>query len=99
MNDQQQQMQRRQQIQDLALKHVTTGPDGKPVFDQAGYTQELAGIDPEAALDLHKNELQTQAQQLQIQKSQRDLSVAPTRELDVGNNKVTQELQPDGSWK
>jgi len=92
-------MQRRQQIQDLALKHVTQGPDGKPVFDQAGYAQELAGIDPEAALELHKNELQTQAQQLAIQKGQRDLSIAPTRELDVGNNKVTQELQPDGTYK
>lgn len=59
MQDQQDQQARRRQIQDLALKHVTQGPDGKPVFDQAGYTQELAGIDPEAALELHKNELQT----------------------------------------
>jgi hypothetical protein len=64
-----------------------------------GYQTALMQLDPEAALDLHKNELQTQAQQLAIQKGQRDLSVAPTRELDVGNNKVTQELQPDGTWK
>lgn len=99
MADQEDQMQRRRNIQDLALKHVTTGPDGKPVFDQQSYMTELAGIDPQAAMELQQNSLRNQLTALQTQKAQRDLNTAPTRELDVGNNKVTQEQQADGSWK
>lgn len=64
-----------------------------------GYQQALAQIDPQAAMELHQNEIQTKNAELQGQKAQRDLSIAPTRELDVGNSKVTQELQPDGTWK
>lgn len=36
---------------------------------------------------------------MQGQKTQRDLNTAQTREIDMGNQKVTQEQQPDGSWK
>lgn len=36
---------------------------------------------------------------MQGQKAQRDLNTAQTREIDMGNNKVTQEQQSDGSWK
>jgi hypothetical protein len=50
-------------------------------------------------MELHQNEIRTKAADLQAQKAQRDLSTAPTREIDMGNNKVTQEQQPDGSWK
>lgn len=99
MQDQQQQMQRRQQIQDLALKHVSTGPDGKPVFDQDGYAQELAGLDPQAALDLHQNQLKSQLEQQQVQLGQRELNTPQTRKLEQGNNLLTQEQQPDGSYK
>jgi hypothetical protein len=99
MADQQDQQQRRRNIQDLALKHVTQGPDGKPVFDQAGYINELSGLDPQAAMELHQNEIRTKVAYLQAQKAQRDLNTAPTREIDMGNNKVTQEQQADGSWK
>lgn len=95
MDDQQQQMQRRQQIQDLALKFAK--PDG--TFDMPGYQSALAQFDPQAAQELHQNELRSKLADLQGQQAQRDLSTAPTRELDVGNNKVTQEQQADGSWK
>lgn len=99
LTDEQDQQQRRRNIQNLALKHVTPGPDGKPVFDQQGYITELAGIDPQAAMELHQNEIRTKVADLQAQKAQRDLNTAPTREIDMGNNKVTQEQQADGSWK
>lgn len=99
MADQQDQMQRRRSIQDLAIKHVTQGPDGKPVFDQEGYMNELASLDPQAAMELRHNTIANQLAELQTQKAQRDLNTAPTRELDIGNNKVTQEQQPDGTWK
>lgn len=95
MQDQQAQMQRRQQIQDLALKFAK--PDG--TFDMPGYQQALAQLDPQAAMELHQNELRNQLVGLQTQKAQRDLNTAPTREIDMGNNKVTQEQQPDGTWK
>jgi uncharacterized protein (DUF2147 family) len=75
MDDQQQQMQRRQQIQDLALKFAK--PDG--TFDMPGYQQALAG--------------------LQAQKVERDLNTAQTREVNSGDNILTQEQQGDGSWK
>lgn len=88
-------MQRRQQIQDLALKFAK--PDG--TFDMPGYQSALAQFDPQAAMELHQNEIQSKNAELQGQKAQRDLSIAPTRELDVGSNKVTQELQGDGTWK
>lgn len=64
-----------------------------------GYQSALSKFDPQAAMELHQNEIQSRNAELQGQKAQRDLSIAPTRELDVGSNKVTQELQPDGSWK
>jgi len=95
MADQQDQMQRRRSIQDLARNFVK--PDG--TFDMLGYQQALAQQDPEAALELHKNEQQSQLVGLQTQKAQRDLNTAPTREIDMGNNKLTQEQQPDGTWK
>lgn len=50
-------------------------------------------------MELHQNELRGKLTDLQTQKAQRDLNTAPTRELDVGNNKVTQEQKADGSWK
>lgn len=95
MQDQQDQMQRRRQLQDLALKFAK--PDG--TFDMPGYQQALAQLDPQAAMELHQNELRNQLTGLETQKAQRDLNTAPTREIDVGNNKVTQEQQADGSWK
>lgn len=42
-------MQRRQKIQDLALKFAK--PDG--TFDMPGYQQALMQVDPESALSLH----------------------------------------------
>lgn len=99
MTDQQDQMQRRRQIQDLALKHVTPGPDGKPFFDQEGYINELSGLDPQAALELHQNEIRTKAADLQAQKAQRDLNTPDIRKIESGNNIITQEQQPDGSYK
>lgn len=56
-------------------------------------------VDPESALALHQNELQTQASQIAIQKGQRDLNTPQTRKLEQGNNLLTQEQQPDGSYK
>lgn len=50
-------------------------------------------------MELHQNEIQSKNAELQGQKTQRDLNTAQTREIDMGNNKVTQEQQPDGSWK
>lgn len=91
-------MQRRRAIQDLALKHVTTGPDGKPVFDQQGYTAELASLDPQAAMELHQNELRNQLVGLQTQKAQRDLNTAPTREVNSGDDILTQEQGANGQW-
>jgi hypothetical protein len=88
-------MQRRQQIQDLALKFAK--PDG--TFDMPGYQSALAQFDPQAAMELHQNELQSKNAELQGQKTQRDLNTAQTREIDMGNNKVTQEQQSDGTWK
>lgn len=64
-----------------------------------GYQGALAQIDPQAAMELHQNEIQTKNAELQGQKTQRDLNTAQTREIDMGSNKVTQEQQPDGSWK
>lgn len=95
MQDQQAQQQRRQKIQDLALQFAK--PDG--TFDMPGYQSALAQFDPQAAMELHQNEIQTKNAELQGQKAQRDLSIAPTREIDMGNSKVTQELQSDGTWK
>lgn len=95
MDDQQQQMQRRQKIQDLALNFAKA--DG--TFDMPGYQQALMQVDPESALALHQNELQTQASQIAIQKGQRDLNTPQTRKLEQGNNLLTQEQQPDGSYK
>lgn len=42
-------MQRRQQIQDLALKFAK--PDG--TFDMPGYQSALSQLDPQAAMELH----------------------------------------------
>lgn len=95
MADQQDQMARRRSIQDLARGFVK--PDG--TFDMPGYQQALAQQDPETALELHKNEQQSQLVGLQTQKAQRDLNTAPTREIDMGSNKLTQEQQADGTWK
>jgi hypothetical protein len=85
MEDQQQQIQRRRQIQDLALKFAK--PDG--TFDMSGYQQAVMQVDPEAGLELHQNELRSKLVGLQTDKAQRDLSTAPTREIDSGNNKLT----------
>lgn len=95
MQDQQEQIQRRRAIQDLALKFAK--PDG--TFDMPGYQSALSQLDPQAAMELHQNELRNQLVGLQTQKAERDLKTAPTREIDMGNNKVTQEQQSDGSWK
>jgi hypothetical protein len=99
MADQQDQQQRRRNIQDLALKHVTPGPDGKPIFDQQGYINELASLDPQAALDLHQNEIRTKVAELQAQKAQRDLNTPDIRKIESGNNIITQEQQPDGTYR
>jgi hypothetical protein len=93
--DQEQQMQRRQKIQDLALQFKK--PDGS--FDMPGYQQALSRIDPQAAMELHQNEMKGQIQQQQVQMNQRDLSTPQTRKLESGNNQLTQEQQADGSWK
>lgn len=61
--------------------------------------QDLMQQDPQAGLELQQNQLKTQIEQQQVQQGQRTLNTAQTRELDVGNNKVTQEQQPDGTWK
>lgn len=90
-----QQMQRRRQIQDLARQFAR--PDG--TFDQAGYRQALYQIDPESAQQLDANDARLKLTSLQTQKAQRDLNTAPTREIDQGLSKLTQEQQPDGTWK
>jgi hypothetical protein len=90
-----QQMQRRHQIQDLARQFAK--PDG--TFDQQGYRQALYQLDPEAAQQLDANDARQKLVGLQTQKAQRDLSTAPTREIDQGLSKLTQEQQPDGTWK
>lgn len=79
----------------MALKFAK--PDG--TFDMPGYQSALAQFDPQAAMELHQNELQSKNAELQGQKTKRDLNTAPTREIDMGNNKVTQEQQSDGTWK
>ncbi|MDQ0010539.1 hypothetical protein J2T07_002729 [Luteibacter jiangsuensis] len=96
MADQQEQMQRRRAIQDLALKHVTPGPDGKPVFDQQGYVAELASMDPQAAMELHQNELRNKLTELQTQKTQDELN---TRDITQGSN-VLHQTRPsaDAPW-
>jgi len=50
-------------------------------------------------MELHQNELRSKLADLQAQKAQRDLNTAPTRQIDRGGNIVTQEQQPDGSYK
>lgn len=95
MDDQQQQTQRRQQIQALALKFAK--PDG--TFDMPGYQSALAQFDPQAAMELHQNELRSKLVDLQSQKAQRDLSTPQTRELNSGSNILTQEQSADGQWK
>lgn len=99
MADQQDQMQRRHQIQDLALHFVTQGPDGSSAFDQQGYTNALMGIDPQAALELHRNTIAGQMADLQAQKAQRDLNTPDLRKIEQGSNVLTQEQQADGSYK
>lgn len=95
MDDQQQQMQRRQKIQDLALKFAK--PDG--TFDMPGYQQALAQLDPQAAQELHQNELRSKLADLQGQQAQRELNTPQTRKIEQGNNLLTQEQQADGSYK
>lgn len=92
MQDQEAQMQRRRNIQDLALKHVKVNPDGSTSFDQDGYANELASLDPQAAMELHRNTLQNKLLELQAQ-------TPALRKIEQGNNIVTQEQQPDGSYK
>ncbi|WP_426284964.1 hypothetical protein [Luteibacter sp. E-22] len=94
LTDEQDQQQRRRNIQDLALKHVTQGPDGKPVFDQQGYITELASIDPQAAMELHQNELRNQLVGLQTQKAQEDLN---TRDITQGSNLLHQTRAGNGA--
>jgi hypothetical protein len=93
MADQQDQMQRRRQIQDLALHFVTQSPDGTTGFNQDGYANALMGIDPEAALDLHRNTIASQMADLQAKKAQRDLNTPDLRKIEQGNNILTQEQQ------
>lgn len=95
MTDQQDQLQRRRAIQDLALKHVTPGPDGKPIFDQQGYAAELATLDPQAAMELHQNELRAKLTELQTQKAMRP----DTEQVYDGDKVLTQEVGLDGQRK
>ncbi|SEO74353.1 hypothetical protein SAMN02800692_1852 [Luteibacter sp. UNC138MFCol5.1] len=99
MDDQQQQMQRRRQIQDLALNFVRQNPDGSSAFDEGGYTQALMSVDPQAAIELHRNTLAARMQELQTQKTQRELNTPDLRRIEQGNNILTQEQQADGSYK
>lgn len=93
--DQVDQMQRRRAIQDLAKGFVK--PDG--TFDMPGYQQALAQQDPQAAMELHQNELHGQLLQAQTKKAEAEASAKQTREINSGNSIMTQEQQPDGSWK
>jgi len=93
--DQMDQMQRRRAIQDLALQFKK--PDG--TFDMPGYQQALAQQDPQAAMELHQNELRGQVLQAQAQKYTADARAKATREINSGGNVVTQEQQDDGTWK
>jgi hypothetical protein len=95
MADQQDQMQRRRQIQDLALRFAK--PDG--AFDMQGYQQALSQIDPQAAMELHQNELKGQLMQAQAAKATSEARAKAVRQIPSGNNIVTQEQQEDGSWK
>lgn len=80
-------MQRRRQIQDLALKFAK--PDG--TFDMPGYQQALAQLDPQAAMELHHNELQGQLYEAQAQKAKAEARNKAVRQINSGNNLVTQE--------
>lgn len=55
--------------------------------------------DPQAAIEMQQNQQRLQYEGLQAQKAQRDLNVAPTRQVEQGGNMVTQELQSDNTWK
>lgn len=94
MQDQQQQMQRRQALQDLSLKHVVTNPDGTKTFDQQGYMQDLMQQDPQAGLELQQNQLRTQLEQQQLQKGTQDLN---TRDITQGYNTLHQTRQDANS--
>jgi len=50
-------------------------------------------------MELHQNELRSKLADLQAQKAQRDLNTPDIRKIESGNNVVTQEQQPDGSYK
>lgn len=99
MADQQDQMQRRRELQDGALPFVVRKPDGTTEFDHQGYQTWLMGKDPQAALELHQNEIQARNAELQGQKTQRDLQTPVTDQIVQGNQVVTRQLQPDGSMK
>lgn len=87
LNDQQ----RRQKIQDLALNYAK--PDG--TFDMPGYQAALTQLDPQAAMELHQNELKTQGMQTQNAIGQRDLATPQTRQLQQGLNTLTQHQDPN----
>lgn len=91
MQEQQDQQARRRQIQDLALKFAR--PDGS--FDMPGYQQALAQIDPQAAMELHQNELRSKLVEAQTQKALRP----ETEQVYDGDKVLTQEIGLDGQRK
>ena len=83
--------QRKQQLAQLAKKFVR--PDGS--LDTQGYQQALASIDPQAAMDFQKQSLGLDLLKANIGQKQ----AKQTRELNSGNNVLTQEMDPaTGQW-
>lgn len=56
-------------------------------------------LDPSAAIQMQQSQQHLQNENLMAQKAKRELSIAPTRQIESGGNVLTQELQPDGTWK
>jgi hypothetical protein len=93
MDDEQEQIRIRRDIQDMALPFFSNGKN-----DMEGYIAKVAEKYPQQAMELHQNELRNKLVGLQTDKAQRDLQ-GTTREINSGDNILTQEQQPDGSWK